>query len=129
MKSGLDPRHLRRVRLIKALYALQFKEAKPNSLSIEDQKILNSIVKHLKDINYQINLYSSRFGVDKMVKIDLSILQLGVFELLYNQEVPSKVAIDEAIEIAKEFGSNNSPALINGILAKILEANLGKQYE
>ena len=129
MKSGLDPRHLRRVRIIKALYALQFIEAKPNSLSIDDQKTLDSIIQHLKEINQQINLYSSRFGVDKMVKIDLSILQLGVFELLYNQEAPSKVVIDEAIEIAKEFGSNSSPALINGILAKILETNLNKKNE
>lgn len=124
MKSGLDPRHLRRVRIIKALYALNFSNAQPDSLKKDDQEFLRSIVKQLPTINQQINLYSTRFGVDKMVKIDLSILQLGVFELLYDQKAPSKVVIDEAIEIAKEFGSNKSPNLINGILAKILEANL-----
>ena len=56
--------------------------------------------------------------VDKLNKIDLAILRLAIYEL-ENLEVPPKVVIDEAVELAKEFGSENSPSFVNGVLGTI----------
>lgn len=121
MKKRSDPRHLRRIRLLKALYSLQYPQTQTASLSALDNQLLKKIISSKDRLNQQINLYSSRFGPLKMAKIDLSILQLGCFELIEQKE-PHKVIIDEAIELAKEFGGSKSAALVNGILAKISES-------
>ena len=121
MKTNTDPRHLRRIRLVKALYSQQFPHCKAPKLGPEDTVFLKSLLAKLAKLNVEIDRYSRKFGVEKMVKIDLSILQLGAYELLYEKQVPAKVVMDEAIELAKEFGSSKSPSLINGILAKIYE--------
>ena len=121
MKTNFDPRHLRRIRIIKALYSQQFISTKKPKMNSLDVKFFNILLKELPKLNQEINRYSLKFGVEKMAKIDLSILQLGTYELLFQKQVPSKVVMDEAIELAKEFGSEKSPSLINGILAKIYE--------
>ena len=55
-----------------------------------------------------------------MGKAELAILRLALYEILYDEEVPEKVAINEAVELAKRFGGNESPAFINGVLAKLV---------
>ena len=55
-----------------------------------------------------------------MGKAELTILRLALYEILYDEEVPEKVAINEAVELAKRFGGNESPAFINGVLAKLV---------
>ena len=55
-----------------------------------------------------------------MGKADLSILRLAVYEMKYDEEIPVNVAINEAVELAKKFGSDDSPAFVNGILAKLV---------
>jgi N utilization substance protein B len=121
MKTKNDPRHLRRIKLTKFLYSFQFGQSAGQKLKPVEQKTADKILKNLKEINRQIDYFSARFGVDRMSKIDLSILQLGVYEMLFVKNIPKKVIIDEAVELAKEFGGSKSPALINGILAKIME--------
>ena len=60
-------------------------------------------------------------GVTKrMGKVELTILRLALYEILYDEEVPEKVAINEAVELAKKFGGDDSPAFVNGILAKLV---------
>lgn len=127
MKTQRDPRHLRRIRLVKSLYAVQFKQKPPLSLNPGDQRLFKQIQRNLEKINLAIDCHSTRFGVAKMTKIDLSILQLGTYELLFEPQIPRKVVLDEAIELAKEFGGEKSPALINAVLAKIGETNLPKE--
>ena len=55
-----------------------------------------------------------------MGKVDLALIRLAVYEMLYDEDVPAKVAINEAVELAKQYGTDNSPAFINGILAKLV---------
>ena len=57
----------------------------------------------------------------RMGRVDLTILRLALYEMLYDDEVPEKVAINEAVELAKKFGGNESPAFINGVLAKLVQ--------
>ncbi|HBY71851.1 MAG TPA: transcription antitermination factor NusB, partial [Lachnospiraceae bacterium] len=54
-----------------------------------------------------------------MGKVDLTILRLAVYEIRYDEEVPVKVAINEAVELAKKFGGDDSPGFVNGVLAKL----------
>ena len=54
-----------------------------------------------------------------MNKVDLTILRLGVYEMKYDEEIPEKVAINEAVELAKKYGGDESPAFVNGVLAHV----------
>ena len=121
MKTDKDPRHLKRIRLFKALYSRQFPKTKAGRLNNQETLEFKLITEHLESINQLIDRYSTKFGVSKMSKLDLSILQLGVYELTVSKKEPVKVVIDECIELAKEFGGTRSPNLINGILGKLIE--------
>ncbi len=68
-----------------------------------------------------IKTASRNWRPERMARVDRNLLRLGVFELMSPQDVPARVAINEAIEIAKRFGTNESPAFINGILDRCLE--------
>jgi len=122
MKTKTDPRHQKRVRMFKALYAKKYSQTEPALLDNKDRLLFEDILKNQAQINKQIDSFSIKFGVTKMAKIDLSILQLGVYELLITKKVPKKVVIDECIEIAKEYGGTKSPNLINGILGKLVDS-------
>lgn len=72
-----------------------------------------------------IGRFSRNWRVDRMGRIELTLLRMGIYEMLYRDDVPSKVAINEALELAKQFGENNARPFVNGILdatAKALEA-------
>ncbi len=121
MKTNSDPRHQRRIRLLKALYSQQFASTQTPELFPEDREKLSDINARLSEINDLIDRMSVKFASDRMAKIDLSILQLGVYEMMMEKKEPYKVIIDECIELAKEFGGINSPKFVNGILGKIIE--------
>ena len=55
-----------------------------------------------------------------MGKVDLTLIRLAVYEMLYEEDVPAKVAINEAVELAKQYGTDNSPSFVNGVLAKLV---------
>ena len=57
----------------------------------------------------------------RMGKVDLALIRLAVYEIRYDDEIPFKVAVNEAVELAKQYGTNDSPAFVNGILAKFAE--------
>lgn len=76
------------------------------------------ILEKLENIDIEIEEVSKGWKLNRMAKVDLSILRLAVFEIQYDEEIPTKVAINEAVEIAKKFGGENSSRFINGILAK-----------
>ncbi len=71
--------------------------------------------------NTKIAIAAPQFPPEKLNKIDLAILRLGVFELIIEQKEPQKVIIDEAVELGKEFGAENSPKFVNGVLGAILK--------
>ena len=80
---------------------------------------LNNIVERIPEIDQKINEYSEGWKVDRLGKVELSIIRLAVYELLYDDDIPTGVAINEAIELAKTFGNDSAPAFINAVLGKI----------
>ncbi len=116
MKTSRDPRHQRRQDIVQQLYASSF-HTQPAS----DDKKLAEILSNLEELDSIIKTIAPEFPVDKINRVDLAILRLGVYELKIEQKEPAKVIIDEAIELAKEFGGDSSPAFVNGSLGKYLE--------
>lgn len=112
MKTSHDPRHENRVETVKKLFAHTF-----DSQQVEG---IREIVEKLDEIDGQIREYAKERPLADINKLDLAILRLGVFELVYKKEKPA-IVIDEAIEIAKEFGGDTSPKFVNAILGKIAE--------
>ena len=78
------------------------------------------MAKLIPEIDEKINEVAKGWKTQRMGKADLSILRLAVYEMKYDEEIPVNVAINEAVELAKKFGSDDSPAFVNGILAKLV---------
>ena len=76
------------------------------------------IVERLDEIDAMLNEKAKGWSTNRMGKVDLTILRLAVFEIKYDEEITTGVAINEAVELAKKFGQDSSPAFINGVLAK-----------
>ncbi len=70
-------------------------------------------------IDLIIDEKSTGWKTSRMGKVELTILRLAVYEMLFDEDVPSTVAINEAVEIAKKFGGDDTPAFVNGVLAKV----------
>ena len=77
------------------------------------------IVEKLDEIDAAIGEASKGWKVSRMEKVDLALIRLAVYEMRYEEDVPVKVAINEAIELAKQYGSDESSAFVNGVLAKL----------
>src|SRR3989344_1817883 len=99
----MDPRHEKRIKIIQNLFSLSFNTQKPN-LPYPDEETTKMIIKNIKDIDDQIQKYAPKFPVSKIAKVDLSILRLSIYELIIDKKEPPKVIINEAVELAKEFG-------------------------
>lgn len=80
----------------------------------------DKIVAKLEDIDAIINEVSTGWKTSRMSKVDLTIIRLAVYEIKFDEDVPSSVAINEAVEISKVFGGDDSPSFVNGILAKVV---------
>ncbi len=96
----------------------------PSSIPEEEKKYIGektaSVAKLIPEIDEKINEVAKGWKTQRMGKADLSILRLAVYEMKYDEEIPVNVAINEAVELAKKFGSDDSPAFVNGILAKLV---------
>lgn len=79
-----------------------------------------AIVPLLEEIDGKIDQVASGWKTDRMGRVELTILRLAVYEMLYDEDVPVSVAINEAVELAKKYGQEESSAFINGILAKLV---------
>jgi len=112
MKSAKDPRHKKRQHIIKQLFANSYHQQEASETAKE-------IIAKKDHINELITIAAPAWPLDKINKIDLAILELAVYELEL-KEVPPKVVIDEAVELAKEYGGESSPSFINGVLGNIL---------
>jgi N utilization substance protein B len=80
------------------------------------RKTTQDIVDHLDEVDTTIEQYATNWPLDQMTIIDRNTLRIGVYELTINKDIPGKVAINEAIEIAKSFGGTASGKFVNGIL-------------
>lgn len=93
----------------------EISEAEHAYIAEKFEKIKNQVT----EIDAKINEVAKGWKTDRMGKAELAILRLAVYEMLYDEDVPVKVAINEAVELAKKFGGDDSPAFVNGILAKL----------
>ncbi len=102
---------------------LYFKADHEGEYSDEDEQYirekLRNIVSKAEEIDGFIDESAKGWKISRLNKVDLCILRLAVYEMLYDDGVPYKVAINEAVDIAKQYGGEDSPAFINGILGKI----------
>lgn len=80
---------------------------------------LEELESHIEEIDQQISSLSKGWDFNRIHTVDLSILRLAIYEILYREDIPRKVSIDQAVELAKKFGTADSSRFINGILDKI----------
>ncbi|MFH0956117.1 MAG: transcription antitermination factor NusB [Candidatus Falkowbacteria bacterium] len=83
------------------------------------KSIINGVIKHEAEIDNYITKYATEWPLDQITIVDRNVLRIGVYELIFDQDIPSKVAINEAIEIAKTFGGESSGKFVNGVLGAI----------
>ena len=84
----------------------------------------NSIIEIRGKIDELISSTAKGWKIERMSKVDLSILRLSIYELIFDEDIPEKVAINEAVELAKEYGGEDSASFINGILGEISRTEL-----
>jgi len=113
MKNPQDPRHKRRQKLLEELFKVEFHKQKI-------EKSAQEIIDKTGTIDRKITESAPEFTIDKINKVDLAILRLAIYELLIEKKQPPKVIIDEAIELAKEYGNDTSPSFVNGALGNIV---------
>ena len=81
--------------------------------------LVEGVTEHAAEIDEAITAYSTDWPIERMPAVDRNILRIGVFELQYVDEVPTAVALSEAVSLARELSTDDSPAFVNGVLAKI----------
>ena len=137
MRKMASNRHLGRIVVLQTLYEYEFRsQAQDSNVSLveivarnlsryEDtigdkqfvQDLLNGIIEKQVELDSKLQPMAPEWPISQIARIDRNVLRMGLFELLYMKEtVPPKVAINEAVELAKAFGSDNSSKFINGVL-------------
>lgn len=133
-------RHLGRIIALQTLYELDFRREagdKDFKLSevlsrnigrykkqVEDTEFIESLVIGVADqeqeLDAQLQPIAPEWPIDQIARMDRVVLRMGLFELLHNNDVPPKVVINEAVELAKSFGGENSSKFINGVLGTVM---------
>jgi N utilization substance protein B len=138
----MSNRHLARAIALQSLYEWDFfagaKEAKPiiernleeiaPELDEKDfaKQIMDGILQNRQVIDETITKFAPDWPLAKITTVDRNVLRIGTYELLYNFEIPSKVAINEAIELAKTFGGESSGKFVNGVLGAVYRDQLAQ---
>lgn len=148
MSKSKQPRRLARAQAFQILYGLNFTPAttlgelmdayyaSPDIAAKDDEieslepngftwELIKGVWHNAKRLDEVISQHSSHWKVDRIGKIELTLLRLATYEMLYRSDVPPKVAINEALELSKQFGDDKSRGFVNGILdaaAKSLES-------
>jgi N utilization substance protein B len=133
-------RHLGRIVALQTLYEQDFRrEVGDPNLALDDvlarnisryeetiddkdfiEQLVHGIDKHAEDIDDIIRPVAPEWPIEQIARMDRTVLHIGVYELIYEKGVPPKVAINEAVELAKAFGGDNSSKFVNGVLGTIL---------
>ena len=90
-------------------------------------ELVNGVIANLADIDGRIAEKSKHWSMSRMARVDLNILRLAVYELLYRPDIPKNVTMNEAIEVAKKFGAEDSASFVNGILDEIASSVTDKE--
>ena len=109
-----------------ALYWRNF-DMEPDGREYADAAV-RGVAGALAEIDAKITAASAHWRLERMARVDRNILRLGTWELLHRADVPRAVVLDEAVELAKAFGTDESSAFVNGVLNRIAE-DLGKKDE
>ena len=83
--------------------------------------VLSGIETHQEEIDPLISELAIGWSIERMPRVDLSILRVAIYEMMYRRDIPYSVSINEAVELAKKFGGDEAPAFVNGILAKLIQ--------
>jgi len=86
------------------------------------REIVDGVIDNRDEIDEQITTYAKDWSLARMPAVDRALLRMAVWEILYNDEVPTAVAIDEAVELAKEFSTDDSGSFVHGVLARVVRA-------
>ena len=121
MKKKSDPRHQKRKRAVQALFAWTLK----NQNELPQNETTRKIIQKIHRIDDLIKKHASAWPIEQISPVDLSILRLAIWEICFFKKTPLKVSIDEAVELAKEFGSETSSSFINGVLGSIAKEEMG----
>lgn len=90
------------------------------------ERVVNGVIRNQEAIDQYITKYAPDWPLEQITIVDRNILRMGVYELVFDEEIPSKVAINEAIELAKSFGGESSGKFVNGVLGAIYKDRKGK---
>ena len=140
MKKATDPRHLSRELALQYLFSNDFIPDKGSVIEFDisqltqlneideyNHELYDSLVAGVKENQTQIDDLITKFApqwpISQMKLVDIQILRMSIFEGFIGKMTPPKVAIDEAIELAKEFGGDSSSKFVNGVLGAIYEKN------
>jgi transcription antitermination protein NusB len=82
-------------------------------------ELVNGTIENLEQLDQNIKEFAPAWPIDQISIIDRNILRLAIFEILHDNKIPVKVVINEAVELAKTFGSNNSSRFVNGVLGSV----------
>lgn len=113
------------------LARLLHEKALPDEAADFARSLVNGVLKNKKNIDDVIRRFAPAFPVEHIAPIDRNILRLAIFEVLFDNRVPVKAAINEAVELAKGFGSDTSQKFVNGVLGSVVTAYIqrGKQQD
>ncbi|WP_019180679.1 transcription antitermination factor NusB [Microbacterium yannicii] len=87
------------------------------------REIVDGVIDNRDAIDEQITTFAKDWSLSRMPAVDRAVLRLATWEILYNDEVPAAVAIDEAVELAKEFSTDDSGSFVHGVLARIARSS------
>ena len=141
----MQNRHMSRVLVLQTLFAWDFNKTQDNPEKIleytkkeftpsNDEEnfalnLLKNIVQKWKELNNLITEHAPEWPLKQISIVDRNILRIGIYELKYNDTIPPKVAINEAIELAKNYGGDNSSKFINGVLGTIYKEKTGEELK
>jgi transcription antitermination protein NusB len=122
-------RRTAREKALQSLFQIDMSQSEPNE-AIENvleeapsdeflEQLVYGVVEHKEEIDTLLRANLEKWNLERLANVDRSILRIAVFEMKYVEEIPVNVSIDEAIELAKQFGDDSSSRFINAILSKV----------
>lgn len=127
--------HKGREKALKALYSYDISKNVSEEILMDEDKeienfsreIVNGVIKNSKEIDSLISKHLKNWKIERLGVIEKNILRIATYELLFKDEIPAAIIIDEAVELAKEYGNENSSSFVNGILDCILHKEIGNR--
>lgn len=115
-----DPRHAQRVRIVQQLYSYSYDPSFVIPVDGHVDHHVQAIIAHVATLDALIRTHAPKYPIEQIAKTDLAILRLALYELTIEKHTPTKVVINEAVELAKEMGSERAYAFVNAVLGAIV---------